>query len=222
MHGGGAGHQPSSQPFTGAMRDAFEQLVAGDLDRSVSRSREVMQANSSWIVTSGEEGLVVIDQQAAHERVLYERFLAMDRSMTTGQALMFPVMATVPRDHISLIAEYEQELQSMGFSVKAQADGVVHISAVPPDVHTGSEEATLLQIVRALADLGPTPTERRHSALAAIMASRQSVRRGDRLGVDEQARLVVDLFECAVPHVTPGGRPTYIIVSYDELVRRFQ
>lgn len=223
MHGGGGGgHQSSPQPFTGAVRDAFEQLVAGDLDSSVPRSRDVMQANSAWIVTSGEEGLVVIDQQAAHERVLYERFLAVDRSVTTGQALMFPVAATVPTDHVALIGEYEQELQSMGFSVKAQADGVVHISAVPPDVHPGSEEATLLQIVRALADLGPTPAERRHSALAAIMAARQSVRRGDRLGADEQTQLVVDLFACAVPHVTPGGRPTYIIVSYDELVRRFQ
>jgi DNA mismatch repair protein MutL len=221
MHGG-SGHQTSSQPFTGAMRDAYEQLVAGDLDRSAPRSRDVLQANSAWIVTSGEEGLVVIDQQAAHERVLYERYLAADRSVTTGQALMFPVTATVPTDHVALIDEYGQELQSMGFSVSAQADGVVQITAVPPDVHSGSEEATFLQIVRSLAELGPTPADRRHSALAAVMAARQSVRRGDRLGVDEQARLVVDLFECAVPHVTPGGRPTYIIVAYDELVRRFQ
>lgn len=221
MHGGG-GHQTSSQPFTGAIRDAYEQLVAGELDRSVPRNRDVLQANSAWIVTSGEEGLVVIDQQAAHERVLYERYLAVDRSVTTGQALMFPVMTKVPTDHVALVDEYGQELQSMGFSVSAHADGVVQISAVPPDIHAGSEEATFLQIVRSLAELGPTPADRRHAALAAVMAARQSVRRGDRLGADEQARLVLELFECAVPHVSPGGRPTYIIVSYDELVRRFQ
>lgn len=222
MHGGGSGHQASSQQFTGAMREAFEQLVAGGLDQSSPRSQDTIQANSAWIVTSGEEGLVIIDQQAAHERVLYERLLVADRSVTTGQALMFPVKMTMPADHIALIGEYGQELQSMGFSIETLAEGIVHIRAVPSDVHPGSEESTLLQIVRSLADLGPTPAERRQSALAAIMALRQSVRRGDRLGADEQRQLVADLFACAIPHSTPGGRPTYIIVSYDELIRRFQ
>ncbi|MBU3741225.1 MAG: DNA mismatch repair endonuclease MutL [Candidatus Kapabacteria bacterium] len=223
--GGGSwqGQAPSqSQTFTGAVRNAFEDLMAG-AGRSVDPvQREVLQAGVAYIVTASDEGIVVIDQQAAHERVLFERLLARHADGPVEQTLMFAVTFRVAADQMALLREHGEAIRSMGFDVEADEAVTVTVRAVPSDVHAGTEEATLLDMLRSLADLGPGPAERRREAMAAVLAVRQSIRRGDRLGHNEQQQLVRDLFACAVPHVTAKGRPTYIIVQYDELLRRFQ
>lgn len=214
--------QAPSPSFTGAVRSAFEDLMAGP-GRAVDHvQRDVLQAGLTYIVTSSDEGIVVINQQAAHERVLYERLLERSAQAPIVQTLMFAVTFRVAADHMALLREFGEELRAMGFDVEVDDAGAVTVRAVPADVPAGTEEATVLDLLRSLVDLGPGPADRRRATMAAVLAARQSVRSGERLGHDEQQQLVRDLFACAVPHVTANGRPTYIIVLYDELVRRFQ
>jgi DNA mismatch repair protein MutL len=77
-------------------------------------------------------------------------------------------------------------------------------------------------MIDALESAGRLPRDRRHEGVAAVFASRQAVRRGETLSMEELRAIVKDLFACSVPHVTANGEPTYFVIPFDELVHRFQ
>jgi DNA mismatch repair protein MutL len=110
----------------------------------------------------------------------------------------------------------------LGFRLEITSPSSVEIHAVPSDVQPGNEEATLESMMQSLEDIGRLPRERRREGVAAVYAAKQAMRRGERLTSPEMRSLVKDLFSCAVPHVTPQGEPTYIVIPFDELVQRFQ
>lgn len=165
---------------------------------------------------------MVLDQQAAHERILYERILRKDvADAAVSQALLFAATAQLSGAHRTLLREYLEEFSALGFRLEVNDDGTVRVLAVPGDVHPGMEEAVLTDLLHEMEGIGRLPADRKREHLAAVYAARQAVRRGTTLGADEQQALVRDLFSCAVPHVSPLGRPTYIVISFDELHQRF-
>lgn len=211
----------SARGFGGAVRDGYEQLFASAA-RDEAPLMPVVQADGRWLVTTSADGLVVIDQQAAHERVLFERVMSRDaQASQAGQALLFSVQLRMSAAHAALLREHAAEFEALGFRVDAHADGSVDVHAVPADVRPGSEETVLADMLRELEAAGRFPADRRRDGIVAIYAARQAVRRGERLQQSEQEQLVRDLFACAVPHMSPRGMPTYIIIPFDEIGSRF-
>jgi len=211
--------QSSREPsFTPAMQQAYGQLFAR---REEQETTGVLQAGVQFIVTTSAEGLVIVDQRAAHERVMYERVLSRTDQESTGQSLLFAVTLRLGPSRAALLREYAKEFVDLGFRLDAESNGSVQVHAVPSSVRPGNEGAVLEEILQALEESGTIPKDRRKEGLASVFASRQAIRRGDRLAAPEAAALVRDLFACSVPHVTPRGDTTYIIISFDELVQRF-
>lgn len=208
--------------YTAAAREGYDQLMSG-LMREETPAMPVLQADGRWLVTTSADGLVVVDQQAAHERILFERVMARDAATQhVGQALLFSVQLRMSAAHAALLREYVLEFEALGFRVDAHADGSVDVHAVPADVRPGSEETVLADMLRELEVAGRFPAERRREGLVAIYAARQAVRRGERLQPDEQSQVVRDLFACAVPHMSPRGVPTYVVIPFDEIGSRFR
>lgn len=213
---------PSYQPrqITGTQREAVDALFGKQEQQDVGG---VLHAGNQYIVTTSVEGLVVVDQHAAHERILFERAMKRDvRAQQAGQALLFAVEVRLSPSHVSLVKEYIDELSALGFKLDILDQGKIVINAVPSDVQPGSEDAVLESMIDALEEAGRLPRERRREGVAAAFAARQAMRRGESMSADEMRTLVRDLFACNVPHMTANGEPTYIVIGFDELVQRFR
>lgn len=219
---GSAAWNSSGSRFTGPARQNYAQLFTEQPPSEETLALPVLQADSRYIITSRHDGLLVVDQQAAHERVLYERLLRKEGAdAAVSQALLFAATAQLSGAHRALLREYLDEFSALGFRLEINDDGTVRVLAVPGDIHPGMEESVLADLLHEMEGVGRLPAERKREHLAAVYATRQAVRRGTTLGADEQQALIRDLFSCAVPHVSPVGRPTYVIISFDELHHRF-
>lgn len=211
-----------SPAFDGSVRNAFEQLVAGDLQAGARSTSGVLHLGSAWMVVCSDEGLVVIDRRAAHERVLYEQIMAGEAQAIAEQSVMFPVACRFAADDAAILREYAAELAELGFRIEVAHDGPCTIHAVPPHVHPGSEESVIRDLVASLRERGTIALDQRKTSMAAVMASQQSRRLHQRLTPGEQHALVADLFACGVPHCTATGKPTYMIITLDEIRSRLQ
>jgi len=194
-------------------------------DREAAEQRlvQALQVDQRFVITYSNEGVVIVDQHAAHERVIYERMLRRSTDEAqAGQALLFSVRTQLSPSHAVLLREYLPEFVTLGFRVDVQGNNAVDVMAVPSDVRPGNEERTLMDMLNAIEEVGAIPLNIRRERIVALFAARQAIRKGDRLQSDELHALIRDLFACTVPHVSPSGQPTYIIISYDELVQRFR
>jgi DNA mismatch repair protein MutL len=209
-----AGQQPT---FTPQIQKAYAELF---VQRDEYASGQVLQAGGQFIVTTSADGLVIVDQRSAHERVLYERILRRTDQDTAEQSLLFAVTVRLGPTRGALVREYAQEFAALGFRLDVSTEGTVDVHAVPSDVRPGSEDTVLEEIVQALEETGHLPKERRKEGLAAVYAAKQAIRRGDKITTAEASALVRDLFACTVPHVTPRGDTTYIIITFEELAQR--
>ncbi len=165
---------------------------------------------------------MLIDQHAAHERVLYERAVARFReSNARSQQLLFPQTLQMTAADAALVAELAQLLQQLGFSLKFFGATTVILDGVPIDVRPG-EEGTILQNIVDLykEDTQGVKLEPRER-LAKSYSCKAAIKAGDPLKDTEIRSLLNQLFGTEIPYVCPHGRPVMIKLSLDELDRRF-
>lgn len=201
-----------------AMYEAFDQLFAR---RREHETTGILQAGGQYVVTTNADGLVVVDQRAAHERIVYERVLERTGD-TVAQSLLFAVVVRLSPSRVALMREFNDELSELGFRCDVEQDGRVHVHAVPSDVKPGSEESALDDLLAALEDIDAVANMQRRERLATAFATRHALRRGQSLSDEESATLIRDLFACSVPHRSPSGVQTYIVIPFDELAQRFR
>lgn len=176
-----------------------------------------------YVLMEGKEGLVLMDQHAAHERVLFEK---MRRSMETEgvptQRLLMPLMLHVsPRDY-ELLGRNLPSLAKLGIEAEPFGANTLKIDALPTFLRTDDPAALLSQIVDELASLSSrSSTLRLGEDMIATTVCRHAVKANDHLREPELAGLMRDLMACEMPYCCPHGRPTLIQISYQELERKF-
>jgi DNA mismatch repair protein MutL len=179
------------------------------------------QLHKKYIIMPTASGLAVIDQHAAHERILYERALkAMNEGFKYGQELLFPVHIELTSGDAALTRELLPDLYTLGFDIALTPEGA-EIRGIPADVRTGYEEDALRELLEQYREYN----ELRHTSvrdnLAASFGCRSAIRAGDALTFQEMRQLTDDLYAAEMPYVCPHGRPTVIEISLDEFDRRF-
>ena len=184
--------------------------------------RTIWQLHGRYLLTPVRSGLLVVDQQGAHERILYERALAaMDGGMAPSQQLLFPFTVGLGAADRDLLAELLPELRALGFEMEMEGERGVLIRGVPADVQLGHERDVLDDLLaqyRRNADLLRLGAR---DNLARSLARRSAIKAGQALGPTEARTLVDQLFACASPTIDPAGRPTLFRLSNDEIDRRF-
>ena len=202
----GSGPAPSSSP---AQREVLPLL------------RVVGQMGSTYVVAEGPDGMSLIDQHAAHERVIYDRILAARAGSQppARQPLLEPALAELDVARAATLEEHAGNLASLGLEVEHFGETSYLLRSVP----AGIGQTDVVAALRALLDkLG---SERRvadpFGRAAASVACHSSVRAGMALAMDEMRRLIDDLERTASPRTCPHGRPTLIHVSTDALERQF-
>jgi DNA mismatch repair protein MutL len=183
--------------------------------------RLVGQIATTYLVAEGPDGLYLVDQHAAHERVLFERFMAQRSSQIPAQTLLQPIPVELPPASARLLAEQLPLLSRLGYQVEIFGPSTFLVRAIP-SLLTGSDPAAALRVIVENFEEDETPLQAEIEArLIARVCKRAAVKAGQTLSTDEQRNLLTDLENTTSPRTCPHGRPTMIHLSVDLLERQF-
>ena len=188
---------------------------------SVPLLRLIGQVASAFLVAEGPDGLYLIDQHAAHERILFEKMMAQSREAISAQTLLEPVTVELPPASSRLVDEQLNVMGKLGFQVEPFGPGIFIIRAIPL-LLSGLDPAAALRVLVEDFEEDETPLEQELEArIIARVCKRAAVKTGQVLSPAEQAALLRDLEACQAPRTCPHGRPTMIHLSVDLLERQF-
>lgn len=181
------------------------------------------QIHGMFILAPIKNGILLIDQHAAHERVLYEQALEdIKRGRSASQQLLFPIVLELSPTEKSVADSGQQFFTAFGFEIGDFGGRALSVSAIPAFLRDGAVEDTLRGMIRYLLD-GKAPEfflepEKR---FAAAFACGAAIKAGQKLSQEEMNALLNNLFSAKNPYTCPHGRPTLVRMSIDELSRRF-
>jgi DNA mismatch repair protein MutL len=174
---------------------------------------------AGYLVAEGPDGVVLVDQHAAHERVLYNRFLAQLRgAAAASQPMLLPETVELEPALVAAASDHAEDLRTLGFQLEEFGPRCLRVLAAPVEMPSG-------RTAEALGDLLATIVESRSPGweedAAASLACHSAVRFGDPLDISEQRRLLAEL-EAAENSITcPHGRPTRLVLGWQDLRRHF-
>jgi len=184
--------------------------------------RLIGQIGATYLVAEGPDGLYLIDQHAAHERVLFEKLMAQhSQKKVPSQALLTPAVIHLPSQSGDLLIPNLPILQHFGFEVEPFGPNTFQVRAVPVLFAASDPSAALRAVVEDFEE-DETPLQAEVEArMAGRVCKRLAVKAGQVLSPEEQRALLSDLETCASPRTCPHGRPTMIHLSVDMLERQF-
>jgi DNA mismatch repair protein MutL len=217
----------ASEPEVSPLIQPTQSLWDGS--RRVPILRLVGQIGATYLVAEGPDGLYLIDQHAAHERILFEKLTSHLSPGSTGQlpeaiprqALLQPVSVHLPPASARILSERLPVLQHLGFEVEPFGPGIYQVRSMPALLAHMDPGAALRVVVEDFEE-DETPLQAEIEAqIAARVCKRAAVKAGQSLSIEEQKNLLQELEACASPRTCPHGRPTMIHLSVDLLERQF-
>jgi DNA mismatch repair protein MutL len=182
------------------------------------------QVHDSFILAQSAEGMALIDQHAAHERVLFERLQDQYAAGTIAQQnVLIPVQMDLGHADSALLSDHLSELQKLGFSVEHFGSGTFVIKAVPAVMTGGDYSRLLLDILDEVKAHGASNRlEKLRDEILAVMACHPAVKVHRKLSLREMEELLHDLYSCRMPHSCPHGRPTVVRFSMLDIKKMFK
>ena len=206
--------EKSVQTLLEPVDDSYSKEDKVEEQSRIGPVRILGQINRLYIICESSSGLLVIDQHAAQERVLFEKYMdRFSKDSIKSQRLLKPKLIELsPKEHSGILDDKDL-LSSMGFVIEDQGHNTIKVTDVPNILHSGQVEDLIMDIsgVQAL-------TEDR----IAVMACRAAVKGGDILQQPEMYKLIEDLDKCRDPYSCPHGRPTMINISMKEMEKKFK
>ena len=184
--------------------------------------RLIGQIGSTYLVAEGPDGLYLIDQHAAHERVLFEKLMVQhEQKKIPSQSLLTPAVVTLPPHSAKALESQLSVLVHFGFEVEEFGTNTFQIRALP-SLFAGSDPSVALRAIVEDFEEDESPLQNEiEKKLAARVCKRMAVKGGQTLSVEEQRALLSDLERCDSPRTCPHGRPTMIHLSVEMLERQF-
>ncbi|MDQ6889248.1 MAG: DNA mismatch repair protein MutL, partial [Bacteroidota bacterium] len=185
-------------------------------------SEEFLQVHKTFVIAQNENGFIVIHQQNAHERILYERFVnAMKGKPIAIQRSLFPVtLELTPADSV-LLNDLLPDLFLLGYHAEPFGNNTFVIQGSPADVTDGNEKVAIEKMLEQYKHFSMDVTFSKREKLLRSMAWQQSVKAGTYLSRDEVKVLVEDLFTCEINNTTPNGKPVFLEFKKEELGKMF-
>lgn len=186
--------------------------------------KQLMQLHNKYIISQIKSGLMLIDQQAAHERILYERFIVHleDRKGASQQSL-FPQTVTLSPNDYELAKNMLDDIKSLGFEVREFGKNTLIIEGIPVDL--GSNQINETQLFEHLIEGYKNSQQElkldRRDALARSMARTSAIKSGVVLGQEEMNMLIEQLFACKAPNFSISGKPVIQTMTMLELDKKF-
>ena len=203
--------QPSMQAA------AQPQLPAEDLPLL----RLVGQVGATYLVAEGPDGLYLIDQYTAHQRVLYEALLEKSSAKTAAQTLLEPVIVQLSAPAAHMVESKLDLLAQYGFQLEDFGPNTFRLFSLPAFLMGHDPQKVMQDLLEQLNDDAPEPLMNPEMKLAARLSGQAAIKGGQVLNRQEQQALLDDLVTCQSPRTSPDGRPTMIHLSVDLLDRQF-
>jgi DNA mismatch repair protein MutL len=182
----------------------------------------LMQLHNSYIVVPTGRGYFLIHQQNAHERVLYEQFIAaVDGKPIATQRSLFPATLELSVTDAVILNELLPDLNHLGYLLEPFGNNTFVIQGSPADVIDGNEKVAVEKMLEQYKHFSNDLKYSKREKLLRSLALQQSVKAGTSLTDKEMKALVDDLFNCGTPNITPNGKPTYLEFKKDELDKMF-
>ncbi len=182
------------------------------------------QVHDSFILAQSGEGMAIIDQHAAHERVLFEKLQDQYQAGdVAGQHLLIPVQVELGTAEQTVITDHLADLDRLGLAVEDFGNGSFMIKTVPSLLAGADPKQLLLDIMDELRSEGQSrQMERLRDGLFSVMACHPAIKVNRHLDRREMEMLIADLFKCRMPHTCPHGRPTIVRFSMNEIKKMFK
>lgn len=195
-------------------------LVENDREQSC-RMVPIGQVDNTYIIAQDADGLYIVDQHAAHERILFDRFSARAGEIPVQQLLVH-LMLDFSSHEAEIIENNLAMLKELGFGLEPAGPNQFRLTEVPADVPSGEAEDFILEILASLEELHkPLAAELRQAAIATA-SCKAAIKAGFKLNFRQMEILLAELNDTAMPYTCPHGRPTIIKFSTDELAKMFK
>ncbi len=187
------------------------------LEEEQNSARHFTQIHATFILSQIKSGVMLIDMQAAHERVLYEKYMQalLNQPMATQQKL-FPKTINLNAADAMLLNDLLADIRALGFDVNDLGGNTFSINGVPAELNHYNEQHLIDEV---LENYKKQSGSTKHQNIARILAQRASVKPGTRLSVEEMNTLVDELFACTENKLSPGGKSCFSTLSLDELYK---
>jgi len=180
------------------------------------------QLHRKFILTQIGSGLLIINQQRAHQQILFEQFIfELNRNTAETQKLMFPKTIELNNSDFELIREVLDEIKNIGFDIEVFGKNTLAINGLPIGVEEANCEKLIEEFVEQIKNNANEITAKNKTALAMSLARSASIKNGRKLTFEEMNTLVDQLFACDTPYLSPNGKPIMIKINEEELDQRF-
>jgi DNA mismatch repair protein MutL len=184
--------------------------------------QQFLQIQQTYIATQIKSGLLLISQQAAHERILYEKYLiAIQNQPIASQQKLFPKAITLNAIDESILLEIMPEIKTLGFDVNAFGKSTFVVNGVPAEMEYTNEQELLLDLIGNFKE-NRNQNESKHELIAKILAKKAAIKAGTSLATEEMNRLVDELFACNEPKYSPDGKACLLTLNMLELANMFK
>jgi DNA mismatch repair protein MutL len=222
---GAASPQPDAAdnaPPTAASADSETNLPSNQSTNILPFLRVVGQMGATYIVAEGPEGMYLVDQHAAHERILFEQMLGQQAGGGVAQqALLEPLAFEAGSSYAGLLSEYAESLAAAGFGLEPFGSDTWLVRSVPAVYGRVDPRRALEETLEGIADGRDLVGESKEAALVAVICKRAAIKGGQALGLEEMRQLVRQLEACQSPGSCPHGRPTMLVLSRLQLEKEF-
>ncbi|NIT62137.1 MAG: DNA mismatch repair protein MutL, partial [Aliifodinibius sp.] len=187
------------------------------------RDRGFWQLHDRYILTQTRSGLCMIDQHAAHKRIIFEKALsATEAAIPSTQQLLFAQTMDFSASEFSLLEELHPIIQRMGFNIQLMSGNTAMISGVPADIDVGDEQSVLKSMLQQYRELDGKFEFDERRKLAIAFASKTAIPKGKKLTDMEMENLLDQLFACDEPYKDPLNKPTLDYIPLEDIEGRFR
>jgi DNA mismatch repair protein MutL len=185
---------------------------------------QIFQIHNRFIVSQIKSGFMLIDQQAAHERILYERFLQhLENHQGASQQSLFPQTVTLSASDFELVKELLPDIQALGFQIREFGKNLLIVEGIPADIGPNVSEVEMLEhLIEGFKNNFVLLKLNKRDNLARTLAKNSSIKTGTSLSQEEMNNLIDQLFGCQMPNVSLQGKPVIITFTLEELIQKFE
>ncbi|TSD63899.1 DNA mismatch repair endonuclease MutL [Inquilinus sp. KBS0705] len=202
---------------------AEKSIPIDEQDISKTSEKQFFQVHNRFILSQIKSGFMLINQQAAHERILYERFLQqLQNHSGVSQQSLFPQSVTLNSSDFELLKELLPDIRALGFDIREFGKNTVVVEGIPADITNANEHQLLEQLLEGFKNnLAILKLDKRDN-LARSLARNAALKAGVKLSMEEMNQLVDQLFACQMPNLALNGKPVISTFTLNELAERFE
>ncbi|MGN6647170.1 MAG: DNA mismatch repair endonuclease MutL [Cytophaga sp.] len=191
-------------------------------DLLYTENTSTFQLHQKYIVTQVKSGVLLVDQQAAHERILFEKYMSMlQNKFGSSQQFLFPQTLELSAADFAMVIEMEDDIRKLGFVFSIFSNTTIVVNGVPSDVKGGNEKGLFEGLIEQFKQNRTDYKIDRQENLARALAKRSAIRAGNKLTLIEMNSMIDQLFACKTPNYAPDGNLTVVMLDMDKIGRLF-